>query len=158
MCTTVYNKNNSPVFIGCLICYGSLDSLRLFPYLFFFLLWRCCPTQAMGSSFLRFIDHTQRRITVARNPLDERSARRRDHYLAKHHSGNRQTSMSPPGFEPTISAGQRPQTYAFNLMVTGIGTSWWLWRQKNPRKFKNRLTRSLKLNIIYPLDATVTVY
>jgi len=31
----------------------------------------------MASSFLRFLDHTQRRTTVGRTPLDEWSARRR---------------------------------------------------------------------------------
>jgi len=29
------------------------------------------PTRAMASTFLRFLDHTQRRITVDRTPLDE---------------------------------------------------------------------------------------
>jgi hypothetical protein len=42
--------------------------------------WRCGPTRAMASSFLRFLDHT-RHITVGRTPLDEWSARRRDLYL-----------------------------------------------------------------------------
>ena len=36
-----------------------------------FFLWRCSPTRTMASSFLRFLDHTQRRITVGRTPLDE---------------------------------------------------------------------------------------
>jgi len=56
-------------------------------------------------SFLRFLDHTQRRIRVGRTPLDEWSVRRRDLYLTTHHNHNRQTSMPPVGFEPTISAG-----------------------------------------------------
>jgi len=64
----------------------------------------------MASSFLRFLDHTQRRITVGRNPVDEWSARRRDLYLTTHNTRNRHTSMSPVGFEPTISAGKWPQT------------------------------------------------
>jgi len=34
-------------------------------------LWRCGTTRTMASSFLRFLDHTQRRITVGRTPLDE---------------------------------------------------------------------------------------
>ena len=34
-------------------------------------LWRCGPTWAMTSSFMRFLDHTQRRNTVGRTPLDE---------------------------------------------------------------------------------------
>jgi hypothetical protein len=29
--------------------------------------------------------------------------------------------MLPVGFEPTISAGERPQTYALDLAVTGTG-------------------------------------
>ena len=75
-----------------------------------FLLWRCDPTRVMAYSSLRFLDHTQRRTTVGRTPLDEWSARRRDLYLTTHNTHNRQTSMSPVGFEPTISAGERPQT------------------------------------------------
>ena len=35
-----------------------------------FFLWRRGLTQAMASSFLRFLDHKQRRITVGRTPLD----------------------------------------------------------------------------------------
>jgi len=42
---------------------------------------RCGPKRVMASSFLRLLDHTQRRITVGRTPLDEWSARRRDLYL-----------------------------------------------------------------------------
>ena len=84
----------------------------------FCFLWRCGPTWAMASSFLRFLDHTQRRITVGSTPLDEWSARRRDLYLTIH---NRQTSMPPVGFEPTISAGERPQTYALDRAATGTG-------------------------------------
>ena len=51
----------------------------------------------MASSFTRFLDHTQRRITVGRTPLDEWSARRRDLYLTTHNTHNWQTSMRPPG-------------------------------------------------------------
>ena len=43
--------------------------------------------------FLMFLDHTQRRSTVGRTPLDEWSARRRDLYLTTHDTHNRQTSM-----------------------------------------------------------------
>jgi hypothetical protein len=52
-----------------------------------------------------FLDHTQRRSIVGRTTLDERSARRRDLYLTTHDTHNRQISMPPVGFEPTISAG-----------------------------------------------------
>ena len=54
-----------------------------------------------------FLDHTQRRSTVGRTPLDEWSASRRDLYLTTHDTHNRQISMPPVGFEPTISAGER---------------------------------------------------
>ena len=70
----------------------------------------------------RFLDLTQRRTTVGRTPLDEWSVRRRDLYLTTHSTHNRQASMPPVGFEPTISVGQRPQTYALDREATGTGT------------------------------------
>jgi len=85
----------------------------------FFFWWCCNPMRAMASSFLRFLDHTQRRTTFGRTPLDEWSARRRDLYLTTHNTHNRQTSMPPVGFEPTISAGKRPQTYGLDRTATG---------------------------------------
>ena len=63
----------------------------------------------MERIFLMFLDHTQRRTTVGRTPLDEWSASRRDLYLTTHDTHNRQISMPPVGFELTISAGERPQ-------------------------------------------------
>ena len=87
-----------------------------------FFLWRCDATRVMASSFLRFLDHT-RHTTVGRTPLHEWSARRRDLYLTTHNTHNRQTCMPPVGFEPTISAGERPQTYALDRADTGTGNS-----------------------------------
>ena len=49
----------------------SSASHRIVQFCLFCFLWRCGPMQAMASSFLRFLDHTQRRITVGRTPLDE---------------------------------------------------------------------------------------
>ena len=77
--------------------------------------------RVMASSFLSFLDHTQRRTTVGRIPLDEWSARRRDLYLKTRNTHNRQTSMPSVGFEPTISAGERSQTYALDRAATGTG-------------------------------------
>ena len=71
----------------------------------------------MEHLFLMFLDHTQRRTTVGRTPLDEWSARRRDLCLTTHDTHNRQISMSPVGFEPTISAGERPQSYQLWCVV-----------------------------------------
>jgi hypothetical protein len=93
-----------------------------------FFLWRCDPKRVMVSSFLRFLDHIQRRTTVSRTPLDKRSARRRDLYLTTHNTHNRQTSMPPVGFEPTISAGQRLQTFALHRAVTETDNKMQLYR------------------------------
>jgi hypothetical protein len=76
--------------------------------------WRDSPQWARAYSCTRFLDHTQRRTIVSRTPLDEWSARRRDLYLTTQNTHNRQTSMPPVRFEPTISAGERPQTYALD--------------------------------------------
>ena len=40
-------------------------------------------------SFTRFLDHTQRRSTLGRTPLDEWSARRKDLYLTTHNNHNK---------------------------------------------------------------------
>jgi len=61
----------------------------------------------MASSLLRFLDHTHD-APVGRTPLDELPAHRRDLYLTAHDVHERQTTMSPAGFEPTISAGHCP--------------------------------------------------
>ena len=63
----------------------------------------------MEHLFLMFLDHTQRRTTVGRTPLDEWSARRTDLYLTTHDTHNRRISMLSVGFEPKISAGERLQ-------------------------------------------------
>jgi len=63
----------------------------------------------MDRIFLMFLDHTQRRTTVGRTPLDEWLARRRDLYLTTHDTHNRQISMPPVGLEPTISRVERSQ-------------------------------------------------
>ena len=96
----------------------------------FFFSWRYNPHWglhftalwwALASSLTRFLDHKQRRTTVGRIPLDEWSVRRRDLYLTTHNTHNRQTSMPRVGFEPTISACERPKTYALDHAATGTG-------------------------------------
>ena len=80
------------------------------------------PSAGHGLLILEvFLDHTRRRIAVGRTPLDEWSARRRDLYLTIHNTHNRQTLMPPVGFEPMISAGERPQTYALDSAATRTG-------------------------------------
>ena len=88
-------------FIRCVINLGSSSLILslLMSYIY------------MDHLFLMFLDHTQRRTTVGRTPLDEWSARRWDLYLTTHDTHNRQISMPPVGFEPKISAGERPYTF-----------------------------------------------
>jgi len=89
--------------------------------------WRDSSQWAMASSFTRFLDHTQRRSTVGgRTSLDEWSARRRDHYLTTLTTDKH--PCRPVGFEPTISAGKRPHTYALDRAATGTGRSWLIRR------------------------------
>jgi len=78
------------------------------------------PQWVRASSFTRFLDHT-RRTTVGRTSLDAWSVRRRDLYLTTHNTHNRQTSMPPVRFEPTISAGERPQAEPLNRAATETG-------------------------------------
>ena len=78
------------------------------------------PQWARAASFLRFLYHTQRRTTISRTPLDERSGCRRDFYLTTHTTLTRDRHPCPPvGFEPVISAGERPQTDALDRAATG---------------------------------------
>jgi hypothetical protein len=106
-----------PTKIRC--CVDSMEScvaaIGIGESFFFVALW------PMGSSFMRFLDHTQRRTTFSRTPLDEWPIRRRDLYLTTHITNKRKTSIPPAGFEPTISAGKRPQTYTLYRAATGIG-------------------------------------
>ena len=106
--------------VACLVAQHGRQHRRQ-KLFFFFSPWRCGPTLGMASSLLRFLDHTQRRTTVGRTPLDEWSARRRDFYVTTHNTHNRQTSMTPVGYEPTISAGERSQTYALDRAAIGTG-------------------------------------
>jgi len=87
----------------------------------FFCFWCDSPQWARASSCTMFLDHTQWRTTVSRTSLDEWSHHCRDLYLTTHNTHNRQTSMPLVGFKPTISAGERLQTYALDRVATGTG-------------------------------------
>jgi len=88
---------------------------------FFFLRGAKAPQWTRASWLSRFLDYKQRRTTVATTPLDEWSARRRDLYLTTHNTTDINAPSPPVGFEPTISAGERPQTYALDRAATGTG-------------------------------------
>jgi hypothetical protein len=91
-----------------------LFSCRYNPLLLYF------HSPVAGISFFVFEvswSHTWR-ATVGRIPMDEWSIHRRYLYLTTHNTHNRQTSMSRLGFEPTISAGEWPKTYALDRAAT----------------------------------------
>jgi len=46
-------------------------TLLLFSFIVFYFFWRDSPQWGRASSFTRFLDHTQRRTTVGRTPVDE---------------------------------------------------------------------------------------
>jgi hypothetical protein len=70
--------------------------------------------------FVFSLDHTQTHTTVGRTSLDEGSALRRDLYQTTQALYKRQTYMPPVGFESTIPAIARPQTYALYRAATEI--------------------------------------
>ena len=101
-----------------------VHSLHLFyqrtPFIFFSVALR--PNAGHGLLILEVSRSHTTRTTVGRTPLDEWSDLRRNLYLTTHNTHNRQTSMPPVGFEPMISGGERPQTYALDRAATGTGS------------------------------------
>jgi len=79
---------------------------------------------------------TLRHTILCRNPLEEWSARCRDLYLTAHNTHNRQTSMSPAVFEPTIPASKRSQIYFANYRMHVL-TFIVLWCGKDSTKRHN---------------------
>jgi len=74
----------------------TLDSAASGTGIKMFVLEATAPHRARASSITTFLDHTQRRITVGRTPLDEWSARCRDLYLTIHNIPNKH-QIAPGG-------------------------------------------------------------
>ena len=102
------------------LCSCALSVLALGVICQFVCFWRNSPQWATASLFTGLLDHTQRSTTHGKTPLDEWSARRRDLYLTTHNNHNRQKSMPPVRFEPTISAWERPKNYAWDRDAFGM--------------------------------------
>jgi len=68
-------------------------------------IWLDGPQWARTSSFKRSLDHTKRRTTVGRTPLDKWSDSRRDLYLTTHNS--QQTAIHAPGEFRTHNLSKR---------------------------------------------------
>jgi len=92
----------------------NLNAYAWYPFCFF--VWRCDPMQAMASLFLTFLDHTQRRITIGRSPLDGWSPRRRDLYLTTRDTRNK---LLPP---PRNSNPRPQQASGRRLWTPGLLT------------------------------------
>jgi hypothetical protein len=105
---------------GAFLCTQTFISTTTTYKHFFFLLYAATQRGSWPPHSWGFLDHTEWHTTVGRTHLDEWSARRRELYLT-HNTHNRQTSMPPVGLEPTISAGERPQTYALHRAAAGTG-------------------------------------
>jgi len=82
--------------------------------------WHNSPQWVMASSFTRFLDQTQRR-TNSRYDTSGRVISSSQRPLPGNTQHSQQTSMPPVEFEPKISAGERPQTYALDSVARGIG-------------------------------------
>jgi hypothetical protein len=105
---------------------------------------------------------TLRYTTSCRTPLDEWSAQRRDFYLTKHNTHNRQASMPLAGFEPEIPASERLQTHTLNGAVTGTGTdsllySTFLFKYKETF-FKRNYNTKLKLSSKLYFQLFISIY
>jgi hypothetical protein len=115
---------------------------------FHFLLARQ-PPEVMASSFTKCLDHTQRRTTVGRTPLDEWSARRRDLYLITHNT-KKQTSTSLRNSNPQSQQASarratpctaRPLGPEHNYWTKGYWESWLLpSRHKTKQAFPMKCT------------------
>ena len=78
------------------------------------------PPVSQGLLIIEALLSHSRRTTLGRTPLDEGSTRRRDLYVTTHNIHNRQTSISPAGFEPAIPVSELPQTHALDRTATVI--------------------------------------
>jgi hypothetical protein len=117
----VYNELSKTWVSWCCQNVFRLKSLHRFllQHFIFFIFYFCCSMQAMASSIMKFLDHTQWHIILGRTSLEEWSARRRELYVSAHNNHKRQTFMLPTVFEITILAGER--TGAENVILVNIG-------------------------------------
>jgi len=111
-------QNNLPFHEGYMV----LTRGKIAMYFIFFPHCCCSPSRAKASTFLSFLDPTQRRTTFGRTPLDEWSTRRRDLYLTTHNTHNRQTSMPRQDSNPQSqqASGHSDRQYTTLLRASVI--------------------------------------
>jgi hypothetical protein len=93
----------------------SLTTFIIFPP------WSYGLTRATVTSLLRFLDHKQHTHSVRFLWTSDRTVAETSTW--QHTTHNKQTSMPPARFEPTIPAGERLQTDALGLTATGTDLS-----------------------------------
>jgi hypothetical protein len=98
--------SNPSEVIQCRIVYFSLN-WSSFYMIYIYKLMAQQPPCRRDSLHLRGFMITLRHTTLGRTPLEKLSAQRRDVYLTKHNTHNRQTSMIPAGFEHAVPVGFR---------------------------------------------------
>jgi hypothetical protein len=103
-------------------------TLRLqISYIYIYIYIYKCVYIYIEHQFLTFLDHTQRRNTFGRTPLDEWSARRKDN---TRHS-QQKNIHAPVGFEPTISAGERPLSVSVVCCQVEVSATSWSLVQRS---------------------------
>jgi len=122
---------------------------------FFFFFWRNTPLPQWASapSFTNFLDHTQRRTTIGRTPLDEWSARRRDLFLTTHNTNNRHTCPrwdSNP--QSQQASGRRPTPWT----AWPLGLAECLYCQKIKRGLREPISNT-RNSILSCKDNSLTV-
>jgi len=76
-----------------------------------------------GPLYCRGFTITLRDTTLDMSPVDKQSAQRTDLYLSTHNTHKEKASILPAGSETIIPESERPQTHAFDRVLTGIGSS-----------------------------------
>ena len=110
-------------------------------------LWVCIlqpSSAAIASSRTRFLDHTKRRATIGRVPLDEWLIRRRDFYLTTHNTHDKHPC---PRWDPKPrsqqASGRRPTPETARLL--------------GPALHHNNLDKYLQNNVQKPEDGSSRV-
>ena len=88
---------------------NTLTQVKLHYLLPSFLVWLLPPTHCRCTGSLFHLVTFNYTYTLAKSPLDEASARRKN---SRQHTTCRSDRYAPAGFEPAMQARERPQTYA----------------------------------------------
>jgi len=83
--------------------------------------WRDSPPPPRASSFTIFLDHNDAPQSVGLFYTSDQLVAETSTWQHAQNTTDKRPCL-PVGFEPTISAGDRPQTYALDRVATGTGS------------------------------------